>query len=219
MTNSGTISFGDIKPFASKIKDAGITLITQVQTVKQAIYDKEQGADIIVAQGSEAGGHGANRGTMALVPAVVDSVGTTPVVAAGGICDGRGIAASMMLGAQGVLLGTLFCASLEANGIAATKKLLIESNGDQTIRSELFDIVDGYDWPKPYTARAIKNKFSERWQGKAELSDKITKNTQDMYKQAKRNSDLDIAAIFAGEGLDLIHDILPAIALDQQFLT
>ncbi|AKP74055.2 hypothetical protein AVI53_02770 [Piscirickettsia salmonis] len=143
------LSFGDVKPFASKIKDAGITLITQVQTVKQAIYDKEQGADIIVAQGSEAGGHGANRGT-------------TPVVAAGGICDGRGIAASMMLGAQGVLLGTLFCASLEANGIEAAKKLLIESNGDQTIRSELFDIVDGYDWPKPYSARAIKNKFSEQ---------------------------------------------------------
>ena len=104
------LSFGDARPFAAAIKDAGAALISQIQTVAQAVEALDIGADIVVAQGTEAGGHGATRSTLALVPAVVDAVrqrnGEVLVVAAGGIADGRGLAAALMLGAHGALLGT-----------------------------------------------------------------------------------------------------------------
>ena len=101
------MSFGDPRPFVPAIKEAGYTLICQVQDVEDARVAKAAGADIIVAQGTEAGGHGANRSTLPLVPAVVDAVVPTPVLAAGGIVDGRGLAAALMLGAQGALMGPL----------------------------------------------------------------------------------------------------------------
>jgi nitronate monooxygenase len=108
------LSFGDPGPFVPAIKEAGCTLICQVQDVEDGNAAKAAGADIIVAQGTEAGGHGADRSTLPLVPAVVDAVAPTPVLAAGGIADGRGLAAALMLGAQGALIGTRFYAAIEA---------------------------------------------------------------------------------------------------------
>jgi nitronate monooxygenase len=106
------LSFGDAGPFIPRIKEAGTLVICQVQSLKQARQVREQGADIIVAQGSEAGGHGSTRSTLPLVPAIVDMVAASDrdalVVAAGGIVDGRGLAAGLMLGAGGVLVGTRF---------------------------------------------------------------------------------------------------------------
>jgi nitronate monooxygenase len=101
------LSFGDVKPHASKIKSRGSLLICQVQTLEQAKDAVTNGADVLVAQGAEAGGHGISRGTFPLVPAVVDEAPDTPVAAAGGIADGRGLAAALMLGADGVLVENL----------------------------------------------------------------------------------------------------------------
>ena len=92
------LSFGDIEPYAAKIREAGATLICQVQTLKDAREAAAKGAQIIIAQGTEAGGHGADRATLPLVPAVVDAVAPIPVAAAGGISDGRGLAAALMPG-------------------------------------------------------------------------------------------------------------------------
>ncbi|MES3012178.1 MAG: nitronate monooxygenase, partial [Pseudomonadota bacterium] len=108
------LSFGDPRPHAAVIKAAGCRLICQVQDLAGARLACEAGADLIVAQGTEAGGHGGGRATLALVPAVVDAVTPIPVVAAGGIADGRGLAAVLMLGAHGALIGTRFYASDEA---------------------------------------------------------------------------------------------------------
>ena len=105
------LSFGEIASFAPRIKRAGVPLIAQVQTITQAKAAVSEGADFIVAQGTEAGGHGSIRSTFPLIPAVVDAVGNIPVIAAGGIADGRGLAAALMLGAAGVLCGTAFFAS------------------------------------------------------------------------------------------------------------
>src|SRR5216684_7344237 len=111
------LSFGDPKPFAPRIKAAGALLICQVQSEDMAQAALDAGADILVAQGTEAGGHGASRTTLDIVPAIIDlAAGRVPVVAAGGIGDGRGLAAMMMLGASGVLIGTRFYASIEAAG-------------------------------------------------------------------------------------------------------
>ena len=116
-------SFGDPRPFAPRIKSAGSLLICQVQTEDMAKQALDAGADILIAQGTEAGGHGASRTTLDIVPAIVDlAAGRVPVVAAGGIADGRGLAAMMVMGASGVLLGTRFYASVECDGTDEAKK-------------------------------------------------------------------------------------------------
>src|SRR6202011_4487496 len=127
------LSFGDPKPFAPRIKSAGALLICQVQNEDMARQALDAGADILVAQGTEAGGHGASRTTVDIVPAIVDlAAGHVPVVAAGGIADGRGLAAMMMLGASGVLVGTRFYASVEADGAEEAKQRIRAANSGET---------------------------------------------------------------------------------------
>ncbi len=126
------LSFGDPRPFRAVIKAAGCKLICQVQDLATAALAREAGADLIVAQGSEGGGHGAGLGKLALVPAVVDAVAPIPVLAAGGIADGRGLAAALMLGAQGALSGTRFYASDEALGSPRARDHIVAARGDDT---------------------------------------------------------------------------------------
>ena len=154
------LSFGDVAPFAAKIRDAGAVLICQVQTLKDAREAAAKGAQIVVAQGTEAGGHGADRATLPLVPAVVDAVSPVPVAAAGGIADGRGLAAALTLGAGAALIGTRFWATPEALGHANQKALIERSGGDDTLRTRVFDTARGIVWPEPWTGRAIRNTFS-----------------------------------------------------------
>ena len=126
------LSFGDPKPFAPRIKSAGALLICQVQNEEMAQQALDAGADILIAQGTEAGGHGASRTTIDIVPAIIDlAAGRVPVVAAGGIADGRGLAAMMMLGASGVLLGTRFYASVECDGADEAKRRICAATSGQ----------------------------------------------------------------------------------------
>ena len=159
------LSFGDPRPFAPAIHAAGARLICQVQTVAQAREALDAGADVIVAQGTEAGGHGQSEPLFALLPQVVDACPVTPVVAAGGIADGRGLAAAMMLGAEGVLMGTRFYASQEADGHPEAKRRIVEAAGGQTVRSIVFDLSRRNRWPAPYTGRLLRNAHLERWFG------------------------------------------------------
>ena len=161
------LSFGDVRPHVDKIKRAGALLICQIQTVEQAKDAVASGADVLVAQGAEAGGHGISRGTFGLVPAVVDAARGVAVAAAGGVADGRGLAAALMLGADGVLVGTRFYATQEAMGPLAAKERIVAASGDKTIRGILFDIARRNVWPAPYTGRVLRNEFSERWRGRS----------------------------------------------------
>lgn len=151
------LSFGDPAPFVDRIKGTGATLICQVQTVAMACDAVAKGADVLVVQGTEAGGHGVARGTITLVPAVVDAVGPDlRIAAAGGIADGRGLAAALMLGASGILMGTRFFASEEAIGHPAAKERILRASGDDTVRSSVFDISRRLAWPAPFTGRALR---------------------------------------------------------------
>ena len=201
------LSFGDAAPHASQIKSAGTPLIFQAQTLEGAIAAAEAGADIIVAQGREAGGHaGTTRGAMGLVPAVVDAVGPLiPVVAAGGIADGRGLAAALTLGASGVLMGTRFATSAESLWSDAMKQRVVASSGDDTQQTRVFDIVRDAPWPAHYPGRAIRNDFSERWHGDESglMADRT--NLEKAFMAAP-NDDVDTRAVWAGEGADLIKD-------------
>jgi nitronate monooxygenase len=204
------LSFGNPAPYASAIKAAGSKLICQVQTLDGARRAADAGADIIVAQGRDAGGHsGTMRGTMGLVPAVVDAVSPIPVVAAGGISDGRGLAAAIVLGSSGVLMGTRFTASIESLWDDALKQGAVEAGGDQTEQTRVFDIVRGARWPAHYPGRVVKNAFFEKWHSKeAELSSRWQAEEKDYL--AAPASDLNTRVLWTGEGVDLVNEILPA---------
>jgi len=205
------LSFGDIDRFAPKVRDAGAVAVAQVQTVGQARIAAAAGAQAIVAQGGEAGGHGGMRGTMALVPAVVDAVGDVPVIAAGGIADGRGAAAARMLGAGGVMCGTVFYASTESLAAVGAKQRLVEASGDQTCKSQVFDLVRGRDWPPgPWQLRTLSNRFSDRWRDDVEGLRTSLPDCQRDYLSAQEAGDFDTAAVIAGEAADLVRGVAPA---------
>jgi len=206
-------SFGDYRPYLSAVRASGARVVCQVQTVAAARQAAADGADLIVAQGTEAGGHGGRRSTFSLVPAVVDAVRPVPVVAAGGVSDGRGLAAALMLGASGVLVGTRFYATPEAPGHAGAKERIIAAGGDATVRTRVFDIARDKPWPEHFTGRAIRNAFTERWHGReADLSEDIAEQRR-RYEDAAAAGDADTIVIFAGEGIDMIDTIEPAAAI------
>jgi nitronate monooxygenase len=211
------LSFGDVRPYADVIKAAGCTLLCQVQEVEAAREAVAAGADFVVAQGSEAGGHGAVRATLPLVPAVVDAVAPVPVLAAGGIADGRGVAAALMLGAHGVMIGTRFSAASESLTHEQAKARIVAAHAADTDRTRVFDIIRGYRaWPAPYTARAVRNDFFARWHGREGALEAALESEMPPYQQAMAEGDFETALIFAGEAVDLIDAVVPAAELVQR---
>jgi nitronate monooxygenase len=202
------LSFGSPVPLIDRIKRNAAIVICQVQSAALAKEAAAAGADIVVAQGTEAGGHGATRGLVTLVPEIVDALeGRKPVVAAGGIADGRGLAAALMLGAAGVLMGTRFYASQEAAGAQGAKERIREATGDDTLRSIVFDISRRNVWPAPFTGRCLRNAHADRWFGlEIELMRHLDEESA-KYAAARDAGDFDIAAVIAGEAVGLIHDI------------
>jgi len=208
------LSFGDASPFVRKIKDAGARLILQVQTLAMAREAAKIGADVIVAQGIEAGGHGADpiagRSTLPFVPATVDAVAPLPVLAAGGIADGRGLAAALALGAAGALVGTRFMAATESLAHANAKARLAAAGGDDTLRTRVFDIGRAIDWPQEYTGRAVANDFTRRWHGREAGLRADLDAERARYFAAADKGDPDTMVVWAGEGLDLFAQVEPA---------
>lgn len=212
------LSFGQVRRFVARIHAAGSKLIVQVQTVEQARQAAGDGADVIVAQGTEAGGHGGRRATLPLVPAVVDAVGKTPVVAAGGIADGRGLAAALMLGASGVLCGTAFFASDESLASPGAKAVAVSASGDSTLRSSVVDIARGLDWPAEWNIRTLRNSFIDRW---AERTDELLAQSgtqRGLYADAAEMGDFDTAAVIVGESIDLVATQEPAARILERMV-
>ncbi|MFB8279276.1 NAD(P)H-dependent flavin oxidoreductase [Nocardia colli] len=203
------LSFGDPAPFVESVRAAGAVLMVQVTDLDEARRAVEVGADVIVAQGGAAGGHGAGRSTMTLVPAVADLVHPTPVLAAGGIADGRGLAAAVTLGAAGAMIGTRFEATPEAILTHEERQAIVAARSDDTARNRVFDIARRSPWPAKYTARMLRTPFFDRWQ---EHEDELRADTaaQDVYLDAVRRDDPAQIPIWAGEGVDLITAIEPA---------
>ena len=212
------LSFGDPTPFTGRIKEAGCKIICQVQTLAQAKQAADAGADIIIAQGRDAGGHsGTTRGTIGLVPAVVDAVAPIPVVAAGGIADGRGLAAALTLGAAGISMGTRFTASRESLWDPAMKAAALEAGGDQTMQTRVFDIVRGAPWPAIYPGRALRNDFSGEWHGR---EDDLAAKQAEVEKAYLATAPDDFAkrVVWAGESVDLVNDIPSAAEIIERIV-
>jgi nitronate monooxygenase len=206
------LSYSDPAPYAKRIKKAGVPMICQVNTLEHAFHAVDVGADVVVAQGTEAGGHGlGGRSTMPLVPAIVDALAARApdvlVLAAGGIADGRGLAASLMLGADGVLMGTRFWATQEALIPDAAKAKVVAATGDETIRTSVYDIVRGRIWPPGYTGRLMRNDFIEKWQGREKELAHVHEEELRKVEEAQKSDDFETANVTVGETIGLVHDI------------
>ena len=204
------LSFGDTAPFIDRIHAAGALAICQVQSLAIAKEALAAGADILVAHGTEGGGHGASRSMSTLVPEIADMAGGRAlVVASGGIADHRGLAAALMLGASGVVVGTRFYASNEAAGADAAKERIRTASGDDAVRSIVFDISRRKVWPAPFTGRCLRNAHLDAWYGR-ELDLLRRQDVEaDKYMAARSAGDFDVAAVIAGESSGLVHDVAP----------
>ncbi len=208
------LSFGDPRPFIGPIRQAGAALIIQATDLEEARQAVDLGADVIVAQGTESGGHGARRGrsTLPFVPIVVDLAAPTPVLAAGGIADGRGVAAALALGAAGALIGTRFQATAEALVDPAISKAIVEGRGEDTERSTVLDIARGSRWPSRYPGRTLSHPFLDEWRGR---EDELAADAEarQAYQDGVARGDLPPIPVWASEAIDLINDLPPAADL------
>ena len=209
------LSFGDPRPYAARIADVGAQLICQVQRLEQVPQAIEAGASVIVAQGGEAGGHGANalegRSTFTLVPEIADYLAThspnTLLLAAGGVADGRGLAAALMLGADGALVGSRLWATTESLAADGAKMQATQTTGDGTARSEVFDILRRKNWPAPYDFRAIRNDLHRALESDMARLKANPDAARADYDAGVKAGDFTRAHATVGEGVGLISDI------------
>ena len=208
------LSFGNPRPFVAEVRAAGARLICQCQNMEHVIDAVDVGADAVIAQGTEAGGHGALRGGFTFIPEAADYIRVnapdTLLLAAGGIADGRGLAAALMLGADGVLMGTRLWASREALVHARHHEALIETDGDGTIRTRIADIARQIAWPTGFTARIRRNAFTNRWHGREDELERNVSVEGLRYRQAFADGDPENTGVWFGEAAGLIHSIEPA---------
>jgi nitronate monooxygenase len=204
-----SLSFGDPRPGLAKCKAAGIPTMVQVQDLRGLQQSLEGGADYLVVQGNEAGGHTGLRGTLNFVAQALDMAGDTPVLAAGGIADGRGLAAALAMGCTGVLMGTRFKATPEYRGNDREKQEIVDSDGANTTYDDILDIALGIEWPNGYTGRALRSGFTEEWEGRnEELRQKVA--AYPMFGFLQELAQKGQALNWAGESSGLIHEVKPA---------
>ncbi|PYC48543.1 oxidoreductase [Litorivita pollutaquae] len=211
------LSFGDLAPFAPRIHAQNIPLIAQVQDMDAARAAMDAGAQVIVAQGTEAGGHGASRATMTLVPEVADMIAArspeTLLLAAGGIADGRGLAAAMMLGADGAVIGSRFWAAAEALVPGGLHAAALRATGDATLRTRVPDVARGIDWPKPFDIRVMRSDGTEGLHGAPEA---MSDADRAAWRDAMAAGDARMATPIVGEAVGLIRDIRPAAQIVEE---
>lgn len=199
----------DLQPLFSRAHDAGAFVVHMVSSVPEARRAAAAGADAIVAQGTEGGGHVGLMTTMTLVPQVVRAVAPLPVLAAGGIATGDGLAAALALGAAGALLGTRFLATPEAPVAAGFKQAVLSSDGHDTLLTEIPDIARGRVWPGAWS-RVVRNRLIESWAGREGELRARRSEVGSAIHQAFRDGDAGGAPLFIGQEAGLIDTLEPA---------
>jgi NAD(P)H-dependent flavin oxidoreductase YrpB (nitropropane dioxygenase family) len=196
----------ELRKYFERAHDAGAKVMYMAGEVPEALRAAEAGADVIVAQGTEAGGHVVWMASLPLTTMMVKAVAPLPVLCAGGIADGRGLAAALSLGAEGVLLGTRFMATAEAPIHPNFKQAIVESDGHDTVLTEVPDLASQRVWPGAMS-RAQRNQFIERWSGREWA---LRQNATEVGKQvvaARAAGDVDNASLSFGQDAGLIDSI------------
>ena len=198
-----SVSFGPYADAAHRLQDNGIRVATQVGTVQEAVQAQKVGVDLVVARGGDGGGHGRNDvGTLTLLQAVLEEV-ETPVVAAGGIGSGRGLAAVLAAGATGAWIGTAFLACPEADTAPAARERLLAASEADTAYGRVFDVAQRLGWPPEYGGRALRNAFFDRWEGREDALAHDDAAVAELAR-GRRDQDLDVGYVYAGQGVGLL---------------
>jgi NAD(P)H-dependent flavin oxidoreductase YrpB (nitropropane dioxygenase family) len=211
------LSWGDPRPWAARAHAAGAIILYQVTTMDEVPTALVAGVDLLIAQGTEGGGHSGFVPLITLLPAVVAAAGTTPVLAAGGIADGRGLAAALVLGAAGAYVGTRFLATPEAPVSAAWKASIVAAGVGDTIHTLAFDTLWGRPWPGG-RVRAVANRFTADWDGREELLLTHHAAMQQAVWQAERDDDPGLISLMAGTGVAAIREIIPAATVVESMV-
>lgn len=218
-----SVSFGDYARWVPMIKDAGIRVTTQVGTLAEAREAVRAGVDLLVARGAEAGGHGRDAvATLPLLQAVLDEV-EVPVVAAGGVATGRGLAAVLAAGAAGAWVGTALLASAESGYPDAAKERVLRAQETDTVYTRAFDVALRLGWPPQYGGRALRNAFTDRWTGREdELA--ADEAAHEQVSAALRSGELEAVPMYAGQAAGLVTgrcpvgEVVTAMAADAERL-
>jgi nitronate monooxygenase len=203
-------SFADASPYIPAAHAAGVKVLVQVQSVAMGAAAAQAGADIITAQGTEAGGHTGYLGSLAIVPAVIEVAGGIPVIASGGIADGRGVAAVLMLGAEGAWIGTRFSASRESATPDWGLERILEAGADDTVLTRAFDLALESPFPSSIGDRVLRNDYTDEWHARNEEVIANRHDLQPKLNEAMQSGNVRLAPIRAGNASGLINEILPA---------
>ncbi len=208
------LSFGDPAKHVPAARAAGIRVVSQVQDRASALEAERAGVDAIVAQGTEAGGHTGSVGTLPLLQIVLESV-RVPVIAAGGIATGRGLAAVLAAGAQAAWIGTPFLVAEEARNSDAARRKVIDARETETVHTRVFDVAQNIPWPERFPGRALRNAFTDRWRGHEEAlaSDDAAKRE---LREAKAAEDYAKAVIYAGQTVGMLDHVEPAASIVER---
>ncbi len=209
------LSFGKPEPWVSKAKASGAKVMCQVQTMQLARDAVAAGADILVAQGNEAGGHTGRMNLLPFLAHVVDTFPDVPVMAAGGVASGRTLAAALAEGADGAWVGTAFLATPEAVEVSEEhKRRIVESDGEDTVYTEVLDIVEekvfGIKWPEGIASRAYRNRFVNRWHHREHELRSQLDEVVPAYAQALQQRDPEATAILMGQSAAFVEAVRPA---------
>jgi NAD(P)H-dependent flavin oxidoreductase YrpB (nitropropane dioxygenase family) len=207
----------DLKTLFARAHDIGARVVHMVSSVHEARRAAEAGADALVAQGTEGGGHVWLIGSMVLVPQVVRAVAPLPVLAAGGIADGSGLAAALMLGAEGVLLGTRFLATPEAPLPDSYKEAICQSEGHDTLLTEIPDIAAAQVWPGAF-ARALRTRFIEEFIGREDEVRRRRTELMGRIRRARELGDVDNGSLLIGQDAGLISSVEPAASIVERIV-
>ena len=209
------LSFGAMQPLLDRAKTSGAGVICQVQTFDQAQQAVAAGTDVLVIQGNEAGGHTGTASLLPFLARALDAFPDVPVLAAGGIGDGRTLAAALAAGASGASVGTVLLATPEAVEVSeAHKQRVVDSDGQDTVYTEVFDIVEqkvfGIAWPEGIASRAHRNQFAQQWHGHEDELRRRLDEIAPQYAQALQRRDPDMSAVLMSESAAFIRAIRPA---------
>jgi enoyl-[acyl-carrier protein] reductase II len=206
-----SVALGEPGDLVKRAHDAGALYLHQVTTVEQARQAAEAGADVISAQGMESGGFSGGVSALALVPQVVDAVHPIPVVASGGIADGRGLAAALALGAQGVNIGTRFVASVECTVPEEWKRAIVAARSEDAVKVEFADLVLPAPTAGGYATvpRSLRTPFVDRWNGRRAQAEREAERLREELGAAMREGRAHELVPLTGQTAGMITEVLP----------
>ncbi len=205
-----TLSFGEFGPALKKCQAAGIPALVQVQDLESARTAIAMKADAVMVQGNEAGGHTGRRGTLNFAAQVLDLSGDVPIVVAGGVGTGRGLAAALAMGAAGVVVGTRFKASEEYGGPEHQKAAIVASDGSNTLAEAITDMPLPFEWPTGVVGRLLRSPFTEEWEGRAAELKKVVAAGESGEFYGKLAANPATQLNWAGESSGLVSRVMPA---------